>query len=424
MRIQWAAGAAIAGVLVCSTVLGFEPTREASGQRLERLSEMELKPFPPEAWGDLSEWSGQAIGPEQTAGKVVLIVTWASWYKPSLTGLSLASRLYDKHASEGLVVVGVHHPKGFDGAAAVASERHVAFPWAHDAEGRFRQRLLVDNDPDFYLIDRAGLLRYADVKTGSVEQAVVELLAQSAEQSASIPELIEQGRKAVQEQARRTGGIAQGADLTKLPEIPFVMPDEAVFASQDWWEPPKDTRNRSRDDNGLGQAITLPSEGWYPDAPTRKGRARVLYFWNPKPRFAQTYSVIGDMDTIQRAYARDVDVIGVLTPMQDRSRRRDDDDEQLDYAKAMRGFIRTHTIDHRLLADPNGQLFSSVFNRRSGNRRGQQTFGAVLSSDGKLRWFGDLRSSSFAGALHTVLRVDPGLQARRRAEQGYIEGRN
>lgn len=399
------------------------PTREATGSRLAALTEMELRPFPAEAWSHLSAWSGEPITPAAIEGKVVLIVTWSSWYPPSIReGLMLAQRLHERLAQRGLVVVGVHHPKGYEGAAAALAGHPVAFVHAHDATGAFRQALLIDNDPDFYLIDRAGHLRYADVATSAVQQATAALLEETAEEAASLPEVLARQAERARERARRTGTIAESVDLTDLPEVPFTMPDESAFESAAWYKMPEDERtSRYRDQGPLGSKISLPEAGWHPDRPTRQGRGMVLYFWNPAPEHAVSYSVMGQMDILQRAHARDLDVVGVMTPLQSQSRRYGEEDT-FDYDAALRRFLANRRLDHRILVDPGGQVMGSIFDRYGGGSRESRAYAVVLSSDGKVRWYGDPRSPQFQGAVDQMLRVDPGIQARRRAEAAFIRG--
>src|SRR5437899_5198040 len=88
--------------------------REGEGQHRRDCDKMELKPFPADAWSKLSEWTnGPALTPGAASGKVVLIVTWADWYQPSVRALGLAKRLSEKYAKDGLIVVAAHDAQGW-----------------------------------------------------------------------------------------------------------------------------------------------------------------------------------------------------------------------------------------------------------------------------------------------------------------------
>ena len=93
--------------------------------------------------------------------------------------------LQKKHAENGLVVVAVHTPFGTEGLDDYLKEKQidytVALDRATDASGRKGKTSTayqVDSFPDYYLIDRKGILRYADLANPSVDAAVEELLAE------------------------------------------------------------------------------------------------------------------------------------------------------------------------------------------------------------------------------------------------------
>ena len=88
--------------------------------------------------------------------------------------------LAQKHKDQGLVVIGVHTTnKGEDMAAFVADQK-VTYPVAVDVENKTTSTFAVDSYPDYYLIDRAGNLRVADLKNAHVDAAIATLLAEPA----------------------------------------------------------------------------------------------------------------------------------------------------------------------------------------------------------------------------------------------------
>ncbi len=92
------------------------------------------------------------------------------------TRLPCSPRLLDQHADDGLVVIGVHDKEGWDEVA----------PFAESAAGLRScatrtapcETLKVDQDPDIYVIDRVGNMRYADITTETATEAVETLLGE------------------------------------------------------------------------------------------------------------------------------------------------------------------------------------------------------------------------------------------------------
>lgn len=88
--------------------------------------------------------------------------------------------LADKHKDDGLVVLGVHTTNGSEKAAAFVAEQKIPYPIATDVDAKTVAAFAVDSFPDYYLIDRAGNLRVADLQNGALDAAVATLLAEPA----------------------------------------------------------------------------------------------------------------------------------------------------------------------------------------------------------------------------------------------------
>lgn len=408
--------------------------REGAGVRRAQLDEMELKEFPAEAWSALSEWTGEPASVE--AGEVGLIVTFATWYAPSMTGASLAQRMADRYGDEGLKVVAVHDARGYDNAPEQLEQRKITIPVALDAEGKFRAALKVDQDPDFYLIDRAGRLRYADVNTRSVEAAVQELVAESRSDAADLPERLAAQRREAAALARRTGAINPEANLSDLPE--FAIPDlgpepyDAARWPQRWEEFEEDflsRRNRRGEDTTI--TLSVPTEAvTFGKRLNTNGRATVVYFWLPGT--VRSYQRVQPrMDLLAREKGRDVAVVGVLMPESTDDRRSRDMTAE-DVAEQARKFeqqvrkARSERVyDHSIVVDPSSAILTQILG--DGGRGRRQEFpvplAAIFSSDMKLRWIGSPLDSRFDAALGQILRVDPGIQMRRSLEENFIRDR-
>ncbi|HZN41648.1 MAG TPA: redoxin domain-containing protein [Planctomycetota bacterium] len=83
-----------------------------------------------------------------------------------------------KHKDQGLVVIGVHTTDKGDKMAAFVADQKITYPVAIDVENKTTSTFAVDSYPDYYLIDRRGFLRVADLLNAHVDAAIATLLAE------------------------------------------------------------------------------------------------------------------------------------------------------------------------------------------------------------------------------------------------------
>lgn len=88
--------------------------------------------------------------------------------------------LAQKHKDQGLVVLGVHTTNKGNEVAAFVADQKITYPVAIDVDDQTTSTFAVDSYPDYYLIDRAGNLRVADLQNAHVDAAVATLLAEPA----------------------------------------------------------------------------------------------------------------------------------------------------------------------------------------------------------------------------------------------------
>ncbi len=88
--------------------------------------------------------------------------------------IELQKRLKD----QGLVLIGVHTKGSGEKMAAYAKQAKIDFPIAVDTDGKTIAAYKVDSYPDYYLIDKFGRLRVADLANSDLERAVKVLLAE------------------------------------------------------------------------------------------------------------------------------------------------------------------------------------------------------------------------------------------------------
>lgn len=424
-----------AGVLAASAVAQ-QPAPgvrlEGSGQHRAECDAMQLRPFDSTVWGHLTNWSGAAPTEESVKEKVVLLVTWAGWNKNTFGAVRVAEQVHKKYASEGLVTVGIHNPRDFASAAEAAGTIGITFPYAADEQGKARSALKVDGDPDFYIIDRAGNMRFADVETSSVEAAVTLLINETAEQAAAVPGAVQAAARTRMVEAARTGDtrglVRPGEPLT----VTFADPPEEAYEAANW---PNfvDTTGFNEFDT-LAKKLKkekptaeLPDDGWATAKPVTRGRITVIYMFDPLN--ADYLSQIPLMNRAQDAWRRDVVVVGMPVPdVEKRNRLQTEEDRakyDADIQNAAKNLVRTRDINHAIVTLPQGGLagidkWLSI--AMSGRELG---IVVMLSSDGKIRYYSNPHLEGFRPALDQMVRVDPGVQARRKAEdlKARLEGR-
>ena len=76
------------------------------------------------------------------------------------------------------MVIGVHTKRSAEKAPGFVKKEKIQYPVAIDHEGKTVKAFRVDSFPDYYLIDRAGKLRVADLKNDDLDRAVKVLLAE------------------------------------------------------------------------------------------------------------------------------------------------------------------------------------------------------------------------------------------------------
>ena len=398
--------------------------REGEGARRDALNKRERKAFDSTLWAKLSDWTnGKALTATDTKDKVVLIATWTGYLPTSRRVPALATRLAEEQGKKGLIVVMVHGEQQWDKAAKPAAPEGTTLLLAHDAKGEFRQGLDVDADPDFYLIDRAGQLRFADVTLEALDTAVARLIAEDSGAAAGISDRL-MTEQAERERAQRRATTANTqATFTNIPELPFNLPDASEYEKAKWPRRPLD-RSKQQEERGAqlpAKDIRLPDEGWYPSKPKTEGRIVIVYDWHP--RIAFTYNPMFEYaDQLQIQYPRDVVVIGALSTFPNVSGRQMEkkDNDPAELAKDFERFTKSRVFRHALVNNSKSPIRSQA----DGDEEYIAPVLMMLSSDGKARWW--IRAEdegapvAMESALLDLLKNDPGVQARRKVEAAWI----
>jgi thiol-disulfide isomerase/thioredoxin/Leucine-rich repeat (LRR) protein len=134
---------------------------------------------PQDPFGEVS----RALSLADLRGKVVLVHFWGAWYPPCRAQQPELDALDRKYADQGLEIVGVHSTSNPEQFPAFVEQFKI--PWAEgvDIGKQSAEAWKVDVYPSYYLIDRAGKLRIADIFRLHLEPAIQALLAETAPSS-------------------------------------------------------------------------------------------------------------------------------------------------------------------------------------------------------------------------------------------------
>jgi thiol-disulfide isomerase/thioredoxin len=420
--------------------------REGEGARRQALNAMELKPFDMSLTSKITEWNTAPTGGD-LSGKVVVFCMWADWYAPCKRVMVQCQKLAEKYGKDGLVVIAVHNAKGWDASKNPKSVAGVPFFAGVDASGEFRKSINSDQDPDVYVVDRAGQMRYADVDKASLEAGVQLLLKETSEQAGGINAAEAARRQKADAEQRRAEAINQNVDMTSLPELDFPAPSPDAYKKAKWPKMPadrtgKDLLNPGQSSGSSGekkeekvQSVTFNDAQWLANKPSLNGRVRLVYLWHPDSRF--THDNIGKFDLVQRQRGRDVAVVGAISAVYDgthgesatsESEKKEVEMDPVKVKKRFEAFLTSRHIGHGIYFDAGASIMSTGLDKENAGSSSNSDlypnpFVCIVSSDGVLRWAGGTWFPSYEAALEQVIREDPGVQARRKVEAAFIKAK-
>ncbi|HEV2362781.1 MAG TPA: TlpA disulfide reductase family protein [Caulobacteraceae bacterium] len=140
------------------------------------------KPAPP---FKATTFDGRTVTLADYQGKVLILNFWATWCAPCRQELPLIAIYYDQRRMVGLRVLGVTSEDSVPMSKLKPIAALVGFDMARDFSGPYRQ---VEAYPTNYVIDRAGVVRYAKAGAFTLDElneVLVPLLNEPAPEPAA-----------------------------------------------------------------------------------------------------------------------------------------------------------------------------------------------------------------------------------------------
>ncbi len=119
----------------------------------------------------LTALDGKSISLNDGRGKIVLVNFWATWCPPCRSEMPDIQAAYLAHRSE-FIVLAINQSESDEAVKQFADEFHLTFPLLLDRDGAVSRQFQVQALPTSFFIDRAGVIRAANL--GPMNRAYLE----------------------------------------------------------------------------------------------------------------------------------------------------------------------------------------------------------------------------------------------------------
>lgn len=121
---------------------------------------------------------GEAVALKDLRGRVVLLEFCGWWCGPCRGAVRVLRGLQERFKGQELEIWTILAPRAAEEAVDILKDVAVSWRVSVDRRGATAGRYRVDSCPDYYLVDRKGILRFADLSNREVSRAVEFLLSE------------------------------------------------------------------------------------------------------------------------------------------------------------------------------------------------------------------------------------------------------
>ncbi|MGB2809317.1 MAG: redoxin domain-containing protein [Sedimentisphaerales bacterium] len=126
-----------------------------------------------------TDLKGEEIDIAQYKGKVVLVDFWAIWCGPCIGELPNVKNTYSNYHDDGFEIIGINLDRDRTRLEEFIEKRNMPWPQYFDGKG-WKNEIAVHFDihsiPSTFLLDREGIVRYANLRGSALKHAVEDLL--------------------------------------------------------------------------------------------------------------------------------------------------------------------------------------------------------------------------------------------------------
>jgi peroxiredoxin len=156
--------------------------------QLKQMTEMSIKQIPilkklrignPAIPIEATTTAGDPITLDSYKGKVLLLDFWASWCKPCREEMPTVISVYEEYHDKGFEILGVSLDQSESSFKGYIEEHGISWPQIFDGGGwksSVGQAYGINSIPATFLLDRAGTIRYRNLRGGKLREAVKELV--------------------------------------------------------------------------------------------------------------------------------------------------------------------------------------------------------------------------------------------------------
>lgn len=353
--------------LAAASIASAAPIKRELNHNRAALKALETKPFDSSAIESLADWSHPGALSESMMNNKVVVLTLISNSDPkSIMALLKVTRMEREFADQGIVVAAIHPDEGFEAINQKIIDGKVTIPVARDEGAVFASAMHADDLPEFYLIDRAGQLRYADIDQASLKDAVKQLASETKDTALANAKL--------QAQGIAPKATAKAGEKNIAP---------ALYKRAQW--PAHNTNPLSAEKDVQGKPLPVPmgKEVWVDNKRSLDDKVLVLDFW--ATWCGPCIAAAPMLEKMQDTYEGKLEVVGIGGAEK--------------YA-TFKNYVLKKQGNYAQMFDPNQTIDNAI-----GIKGIPHVL--VLSTDGIVRWQGNPHNPAFAEAVDMTVENDP-----------------